>query len=288
MKFKFSARGTMFHGKPHEEIAGICKKAGFRGIEGADSMFRDTPDAVLSDIRKIYESNGVRMMTFHLPSGIDDDISSFYESLRKPAVFKIRKWMDKAKTLGADIGILHPTTNRLDASIEGADGYIRQLGKSLEEILRAAESISFTIALENMMLLPEVPSRFGAFPEHIRLIKENFSHGNLGFCYDSGHALIAGKKNAALILEEMSPSLKAFHLQDNAGDRDSHLAPGLGLVDWENVFCKIKEISFSGYAAIEAPPFAPGPDYDIAAWNGLLRETEELAKKPSACNKAKP
>ncbi len=288
MKFKFSARGTMFYAKPHEEIAGICEKAGFRGVEGADSMFTDTPDAGLYDVRKIYESNGVRMATFHLPSGVEDDISSFYESLRKPAVFKIRTWMDRAKTLGADTGILHPTTNRIDTSIEGTDGYIRQLGKSLEELLPAAASIPFTIALENMLLIPGMPSRFGAFPEDIRLIKENFSHDSLGFCYDSGHALIAGKENADLILEEMSPALKAFHLQDNAGDRDSHLAPGRGLVDWKNVFCKMEEISFPGYAAIEAPPFAPGPDYDIPAWRGLLRETEELAEKASACNKAEP
>ncbi len=282
MNIKFSARGTMFHGKPHEEIAGICKNAGFRRIEGADAMFLYTPDAVLSDIRNIYGSNGVRMATFHLPAGLEDDISSFYESIRKPAVFKMRTWMDKAKTLGAGIGILHPTTRRHDASEEDTGCYIRQLGKSLEELLPAAESISFTIAVENMLLIPGIQSRFGVFPEHIRLIKKNFKHDNLGFCYDSGHALIAGKENAALILEEMSSSLAAFHLQDNAGDRDSHLAPGRGLVDWKNVFRKMEEMGFSGYAAIEAPPFAPGPDYDISAWRGLLRETEELAAKSIA------
>ncbi len=269
----------MFYAKPHEEIAGICKKAGFRGIEGADTMFLDTPEEKLPGIRKIYESNGVRMATFHLPNALEDDISSFYESVRKPAVLKVRKWMDRAKTLGADTGILHPTTNRLDASMEGTDSYIRQLEKSLKEILRAAESIPFTIAVENMLLIPGIPSRFGAFPEHIRLIKKNFSHDSLGFCYDSGHALIAGKENAALILDEMAPSLKAFHLQDNAGDRDSHLAPGRGLVDWGMVFGLMDEIGFSDYAAIESPPFAPGPDYDIAAWKGLYNDTVELARR---------
>lgn len=277
MKFKLSARGTMFFGKPHEEIASICKEAGFGGVEGADTMFENETRDNFEDIRRTYEAGGIRMATFHLLSSVDDDIASYYDSTRKKAVLKMRKWMENAKTLGADTGILHPTTSRLDASIEGPDGYIRQLGKSLGELLPAAESISFTLAIENMLLVPGIPSRFGAFPEHIKLIKKEFSHENLGFCYDSGHALIAGKENAALILQEMKPRLKAFHLQDNAGDRDSHLAPGRGLVDWENVFKVIEEAGFSGYATVEAPPFAPGPDYDMSAWRGLHDDTMELA-----------
>ncbi len=43
-------------------------------------MFRDTPDAGLSAIRNIYESNCVRTATFHLLSGLDENISSVYTS----------------------------------------------------------------------------------------------------------------------------------------------------------------------------------------------------------------
>lgn len=75
----------------------------------------------------------------------------------------------------------------------------------------------------------------------------------------------------------MKPRLKAFHLQDNAGDRDSHLTPGRGLSDWGNVFRVIEETGFSEYATVEALPFAPGPDYDISAWRGLYRDTMGLS-----------
>lgn len=76
----------------------------------------------------------------------------------------------------------------------------------------------------------------------------------------------------------MKPALRAFHLVDNAGDRDSHLAPGHGLVDWAQVAALLAEIGFTGTACIEAPPFAYGPDYSVAAWAAYLRDTKQLLR----------
>lgn len=275
MKFKFSARGMVFLGT-HDEIVRICRASGFKGIEGDPIMFLNEAEENLPRIKEIYESGGVRMASFHLPSGPEDDASSFYETTRRSAVRNIRVWMEKARSLGAFIGILHPTTKGTDASIEGTEKYFSSFAKSLGELIPAAESLGFTLAVENMLLVPGASSSFGAFPEHIRLIRENFACKNLGFCYDSGHALMAGRENASLLLDEMSDYLSAFHLQDNAGDRDSHLAPGRGLVDWNMVFKKIEQISFSGYATVEAPPFAPGPDYGKEAWKNLFEDTVRL------------
>lgn len=116
-------------------------------------MFRHETRENFESIRRTYESAGIRMAAFHLPNSIDDDIASLYESVRTKAVLNTRKWMENPNTLGADTGILHPTTNRLDASMEGTEGYISQLDKSLGELLPATESISFTLAIENMLLV---------------------------------------------------------------------------------------------------------------------------------------
>ena len=110
-----------------------------------------------------------------------------------------------------------------NADVEGLETYFRQIGKSLDTLLREAEGLDFTIALENM--LPSEGGRFTSRPEHFERIIRDFVHPNLGFCLDTGHALVAGRGNAHRFFEVMGPRIVAFHLADNAGDRDSHLAP---------------------------------------------------------------
>jgi sugar phosphate isomerase/epimerase len=70
----------------------------------------------------------------------------------------------------------------------------------------------------------------------------------------------------------------AYHLADNAGDRDSHLAPGHGLVDWNTVFRRAAEIGFSGCMCIETPPFAAGAKgtYTVEAWKQMVDDTDTL------------
>ena len=124
--------------------------------------------------------------------------------------------------------------------------------------------------------------RIGSQPEHLSVIAEKFAHPNLGFCLDTGHALVAGGPDGAhAFFQAMDPHLVAFHLADNAGDRDSHLAPGRGLVNWNTLFKAMAELNFSHPACIETPPFAHAPNqtYPLPAWKQLTAETDDLVEK---------
>lgn len=61
-----------------------------------------------------------------------------------------------------------------------------------------------------------------------------------GVCLDLGHwhafAGGAGKRNLARWLERLKGRLRHFHLHDNRGDRDAHLGPGAGSIDWQEFF----------------------------------------------------
>ena len=76
----------------------------------------------------------------------------------------------------------------------------------------------------------------------------------------------------------MAPHMVAYHLSDTAGDRDSHLAPGHGRVDWTKVFRRAAEIGYAGYMCIETPPFAPAPNgsYSVAAWRQMVEDSDRL------------
>jgi len=267
--------GYAFTGKPAEEIRDVCLAANLSGIEGTPPLFQDLSDAEVESFRRTFEDAGLRVPTFHLPFLAADDIASFYNTQREAAVVTMEHWMRRAALVGARIGIQHPTTTAYDVAREGLDRYIEQIGRSLETLLPIAEELKFTIAIENM--LPHKGGRFCSLPEHISKIIEQFDHPNLGFCLDTGHALVSLADDAPKMQDAMGRKLVAFHLADNAGDRDSHLAPGHGRVDWATVFQKAAEANFSGDMCIETPPFAAGPNYSFEAWKSMVDDCRRLA-----------
>ena len=262
--------------KSHREIMETCRIAGLTGIEGSPPLFEGNTESELQTIGGSYRSAGLCIETFHLPFSPDDDIASFYETTRRRAVDKMRLWMGRASLVGAKVGIQHPTTNRSDADVEGLETYFIQIGKSLDTLLREAEVLNFTIALENM--LPSDGGRFTSRPEHFERIVRDFAHPNLGFCLDTGHALVASRGDAHRFFDVMAPRMVAFHLADNAGDRDSHLAPGHGRVNWRRFFRQAARIEYRHTMCIETQPFDFGPDYTDSAWKKMVADTEALAE----------
>ena len=205
--------------------------------------------------------------TFHLPFGTTDDIASFYETVRRAAVDNVVAWMERSARLGAGIGILHPCGSRYPAEVEGVDRYLAAFEKSISVLLDRAAVLDYTLAVENLPPREGV-ARFGSRPEHLARIAAAFDHPNLGFCFDTGHALMTAREAIDDYFAAMGSRLIAFHLSDSPGDRDLHLAPGHGNVDWPRVFRHMGALGFIGYACIETAPFAGGPDYHPAPPGG--------------------
>ncbi len=274
--WSYTTTGYTFVGKSPEEIRDICLAAGLSGIEGAPPLLEHKSDAEVEAYRRTFEDAGLRITTFHLPFGAADDIASFYYTQREAAVETMLYWMGRAALVGATVGIQHPTTTGYDVAKEGLERYLGHIGKSLDVLMPAAESLGFTIAIENM--LPRDGGRFCSEPEHFTQIIERFDHPNLGFCLDTGHALCALGDRAREVQHVMGRRMAAYHLADNAGDRDSHLAPGHGRVDWRTVFRQAVDLGYGGTMCIETPPFAAGPNYSVEAWKAMVDDTDQLAK----------
>jgi sugar phosphate isomerase/epimerase len=265
---------------PHEAIQQVCRRAGMRGIEGNVQTFPTESLPQLEEIGRSYRDAGLEVYSFHLPfsGGPHVDIAAFYETYRVQAVDLARLWMQRAAALGAKVVIEHPTVSRASVDIEGEDKYLRALDRSLAVLLPEAQSLGLTFALENM-LPGDDGGRFGSRPKHFRRILEAFDHPALGFCLDTGHALVSCHESAHEMFEAMAAKLAAFHLVDNAGDRDSHLAPGNGRVDWSRVFQGMARIEYRGVACIEAPPFSFGPAYRPEAFIEMIRDIERLVER---------
>ncbi|HJP29807.1 MAG TPA: sugar phosphate isomerase/epimerase family protein [Candidatus Latescibacteria bacterium] len=263
--------------RSHEDIRRTCLHAGLSGVEGSAELFAGLNDSELEALADAYAADGLRFDSFHLPFAREDDIASFYESTRRQAADKAGEWIERAGRLGVRAVIQHPTTCRDNVEADGLEPFLTQLGKSLDSMLERAAGCDVTIAIENM-LPGDDGGRLGSRPEHFERFACAFDHPNLGFCLDTGHALVAGRENAHAFPAAMGERLVAFHLADNAGDRDSHLAPGHGRVEWGHVFRAAHDLGHAGSMCIETPPFDFGPDYTDDAWKKLVDDTSALAQ----------
>ena len=281
-----SVTGYGFVGHSFPQIAEACVAAGIAGIEGAPPLVEGLSEGEIRDGAAELRNAGIEIPSFHLPFDAPLDIASFYRTVRSKAVEELKPWITRAGWCGAKAAILHPTTTSYDVSVEGLDPYTQHLSESLEALLPVAAERGVILAVENMLpVAGGLGWRFTSRPEHFEAIKEACPHPNLGFCLDTGHALVAGgPEGAPKFFEAMWPRVVAYHLSDTSGDRDMHIAPGRGLVDWRRVFRRAKEAGYQGSMCIETGPFAhlSRGRFPAEAWRGLVEDTTALAAEALA------
>ncbi|MDD3726030.1 MAG: sugar phosphate isomerase/epimerase [Candidatus Ratteibacteria bacterium] len=288
MTWKWAACGYNLLGyQSTEEIIKLCRYAGIPAIEMNSGFTNGKNDKEIEQMGRQYKDAGIELYSFHLPFSQEDDITSFYETKRRDVVQRLSRTMEQASLLGSKVVILHPSTSHFCIEVEGFDRYLQQMERSLETLIPAAEEMKITIALENM--LPGIDGeRFGSRPEHFTIFVEKFAHPHLGFCLDTGHANVSCESDGPMIFfDVMQKYLVAFHIQDNSGDRDIHLAPGYGLIDWNTFFKKMDEINFSHPACIETPPFGPADHYKYSpdAWKKMFEEMGVLMARTQSIKK---
>ncbi len=84
----------------------------------------------------------------------------------------------------------------------------------------------------------------------IDMLNETAGKECFGICVDTGHLNLLGK-NQYNYITALGKRIKAFHIHDNDGKSDLHLAPYTGTVDWED-FCRaVKEIGYEGDLSFE-------------------------------------
>jgi sugar phosphate isomerase/epimerase len=94
---------------------------------------------------------------------------------------------------------------------------------SLDEIKSFAGQRGVEVLLENTPNSMSSAERLNGFLTE--------THLNLNYCFDIGHAHMAGSVQDEF--ELMNRRIRSTHIHDNNGLDDSHLYPGLGTIDWQ-------------------------------------------------------
>jgi sugar phosphate isomerase/epimerase len=95
---------------------------------------------------------------------------------------------------------------------------------SIEHLRAFAKPIGVRILLEN------IPNEL-CTPEKLVEFIQTSHFDDVGVCFDFGHAHMMG--DVAQAFETVKNHIRSTHVHDNAKDRDSHLWPGAGSIDWK-------------------------------------------------------
>src|ERR1700726_219109 len=95
---------------------------------------------------------------------------------------------------------------------------------SIEHLRAFAKPLGVRILLENIPNELSTPDRL---VEMIRVAHFD----DVGVCFDFGHAHMEGSVREGF--EILRNHIRSTHVHDNAKDKDSHLWPGLGTIDWK-------------------------------------------------------
>lgn len=128
--------------------------------------------------------------------------------------------------------------------------------ESYSALIPAAKKYGVTICLENMFighrgkLLEACCSNFDTAVRYIDTLNEIAGEKCFAFCLDTGHALLLGKDIKDVMIQ-MGSRIEAFHVHDNNGINDQHLAPYMGVQDWNRFIEGLKAIRFDKTMSFE-------------------------------------
>ena len=218
------------------ELLGLIAGAGFQGLEifCTRSHFEYSMKTEIRAMAGALEAHHLQLVSLHAPtsrdtsamreSGMPLSICEVERVRRIEAMDELKRVIDVADELPYTRLIVH-----MGGSRETADPRKRDAAFStLEHLILHAHHAGVTICVENTTSEMGDPNYLRAFVDETRLT-------GLRFNFDIGHAYLAELPEAERIEKSFAPLrelVSSVHLHDNHGEKDEHLPPFDGTIDW--------------------------------------------------------
>ena len=218
------------------EILGQIASAGFQGIEifCTRSHFEYSMKSEIRAVAGALDQQHLQLVSLHAPtsrdtsamreSGMPLSICEVERVRRIEAMDELKRVIDVADDLPYSRLIVH-----MGGSREMADQRKRDAAFStLEHLILHAHHAGVTICVENTTSEMGHPTYLRAFVDETRL-------SGLRFNFDIGHAYLAELPEAERVEKSFAPVrdlVSSVHLHDNHGEKDEHLPPYEGTIDW--------------------------------------------------------
>jgi sugar phosphate isomerase/epimerase len=260
--------------------------AGFHGVEifCSRSHFDYTSRAEIQNIGGALADAKLKLASLHAPTS--RDLSATREGgqplsicevervRRIEAMDELKRAIDVAEELPFARMIFHMGGNRETADPRKRDAAF----SSLEHLTLHARHVGVTICVENTTSEMGSPAYLKSFIEETRL-------SGLRINFDIGHAHLADGTEDNRIAESFEP-LREFtasaHIHDNHGEKDEHLPPYEGTIDWAAAVGLLKTVPEVGAKLPlmlelkeKIGPEAPTPQQQLEAARRSLDKLEE-------------
>ena len=267
------------------EFLALVHGAGFQAIElfASRGHFDYTNAQDVRGMGQILADNRLQLASLHAPTSRDFgpnreggtplSITEVERVRRIEAMDELKRAIDIAENLPFSRMILHMGGHRDTADPRKRDAAF----SSLEHLVLHAKHVGVTICVENTTGEMGEPHYLRAFVEETRLT-------GLRFNFDIGHAHLADgpqEERVATSFEAMREHIASAHIHDNLGDKDAHLAPYDGSIDWPAAMKLFRslpngELPLTLELKEKTGPDAPGlPDQITAAAKSLDRLEED-------------
>jgi sugar phosphate isomerase/epimerase len=124
---------------------------------------------------------------------------------------------------------------------------------SLNQVAHRCRELGLVLLLENML-----PHLMFGHTSDILFLLGAIRETNVGTCLDTGHAFLSG--DLRTVIHKLSGHLRMLHVNDNRGDRDEHLSPGDGAIDWISLMRQLRQWRFLGPLILELADHGEPPE----------------------------
>ena len=250
------------------ELLGQIADAGFQGLEifCTRSHFEYSTKTEVRAMADALEAHHLQLASLHAPtsrdtsamreSGMPLSICEVERVRRIEAMDELKRVIDVADDLPYARLIVH-----MGGSRETADPRKRDAAFStLEHLILHAHHAGVSICVENTTSEMGDPGYLRAFVEETRLT-------GLRFNFDIGHAHLSDFPEAERIEKSFAPLrelVASVHLHDNHGEKDEHIPPFDGTIDWPAAIKVLKTAPESNLPLVlelkeKTGPEAPSP-----------------------------
>ncbi len=213
--------------------------AGAEAVEifAARGHFDYTDRAHVREIANWSKFNNVPINSIHAPMYFDSEwgrdgappinLVDRDKRRRVEAMDEIKRTLEVAEQAPFRFLIQH-----LGAGDEEYDGHKFEWAlSSLEHLHTFAKPLGVKVLIEN------IPNEM-ATPQRLHQIVETLHIPDLGVCFDIGHAHCTS--SVAEAFELLRLHIRSTHVHDNHKDKDEHLFPGEGTIDWNEAMALLR------------------------------------------------
>ena len=240
------------------------------------SRLDDARQAVLFAAAKRAKEKNIALSLCHLSFYMPDP---FNEILMAKYQKELLMGIDSAALMGIPLAVVHPIA--LYSSKHSYGDFVRANMKFLTPVVEYARKKGIKICIENMPSDKETENNhlYGSCALNISALAEKLG---AGICWDVGHANISGYKQSQQ-MEILKGKIDVLHIHDNAGkgQKDAHMLPFDGNVDWEDVAFGMRCSEFCGVLDVEVTAWALDGKKEVRAafGNEIVSRTKRLLAK---------